>query len=63
MFAILVRLASYHSLGQLFTFELSIQDKHKLVTSGPYNIVRHPRSVGQQLFILSAIHRLLWRLS
>lgn len=46
MFAILVRLASYHSLGQLFTFELSIQDKHKLVTSGPYNIVRHPSYVG-----------------
>lgn len=32
----------YRALGRLFTFELSIQPNHRLVTSGPYGYVRHP---------------------
>lgn len=38
----LIRLASYRALGDLFTFELTIRKEHKLITSGPYSIVRHP---------------------
>ncbi|KZV68874.1 hypothetical protein PENSPDRAFT_686907 [Peniophora sp. CONT] len=36
----------YRTLGRLFTFEISIMEKHALVTSGPYAIVRHPSYSG-----------------
>ncbi|TFY57156.1 hypothetical protein EVG20_g8652 [Dentipellis fragilis] len=42
----IIRLSCYRALGRLFTFELSIRTEHKLVTSGPYSIVRHPSYVG-----------------
>ncbi|KAJ7594792.1 hypothetical protein C8J56DRAFT_855311 [Mycena floridula] len=38
----LLRLMCYRALGSLFTFEMSIRRDHKLVTTGPYAIVRHP---------------------
>ncbi|KAE9390975.1 hypothetical protein BT96DRAFT_959658 [Gymnopus androsaceus JB14] len=41
-----VRWSSYRALGLLFTFELSIRDQHKLITTGPYSIVRHPSYTG-----------------
>jgi len=37
-----IRFDCYRTLGRFFTFELSIRKGHKLVTSGPYSIVRHP---------------------
>ncbi|KAF9073416.1 hypothetical protein BDP27DRAFT_1215999, partial [Rhodocollybia butyracea] len=37
-----LRLFSFQTLGTMFTFEVSIQKHHKLVTSGPYSVVRHP---------------------
>ncbi|KAH7924997.1 hypothetical protein BV22DRAFT_1012119 [Leucogyrophana mollusca] len=42
----LLRSYCYHVLGRLFTFELSIRQQHKLVTSGPYSFVRHPSYTG-----------------
>ena len=36
------RLWCYATLGRLFTFDLAIRPKHKLVTTGPYAWVRHP---------------------
>ncbi|KLO17802.1 hypothetical protein SCHPADRAFT_900350 [Schizopora paradoxa] len=36
------RLWCYRTLGKQFRFEVSLQDKHRLVTSGPYAFVRHP---------------------
>jgi len=41
-----VRWFSYRALGPLFTFEVSIHDQHKLITTGPYSIVRHPSYIG-----------------
>jgi protein-S-isoprenylcysteine O-methyltransferase Ste14 len=32
----------YRQLGKQFTFEFSIQEDHKLVTTGSYSVVRHP---------------------
>ncbi|PIL31235.1 hypothetical protein GSI_05933 [Ganoderma sinense ZZ0214-1] len=36
------RKTCYDALGQLFTYELAVLEGHKLQTSGPYAIVRHP---------------------
>lgn len=36
------RVWCYKALGDQFRFEVSIQSRHKLVTSGPYSFVRHP---------------------
>jgi len=41
-----VRLSSYRALGRLFTFEVSIRDQHKLITTYPYSIVRHPAYIS-----------------
>lgn len=38
--------ASVQYLGKFFTINLSIQDGHKLIQSGPYRFVRHPRYTG-----------------
>ena len=36
----------YRELGKYFTFEMSVMKDHKLVTTGPYGIVRHPSYTG-----------------
>ncbi|CDO76870.1 hypothetical protein BN946_scf184901.g7 [Trametes cinnabarina] len=41
-----IRKACYTALGRLFTFQLAILKEHKLVTWGPYSIVRHPAYTG-----------------
>ena len=37
-----IRLRCYSELGKLFTFKIQILKDHKLITSGPYSVVRHP---------------------
>ncbi|PFH50453.1 hypothetical protein AMATHDRAFT_145005, partial [Amanita thiersii Skay4041] len=37
-----IRMWCYRELGKHFTFELGLQKDHKLITTGPYSIVRHP---------------------
>jgi protein-S-isoprenylcysteine O-methyltransferase Ste14 len=44
----------FHALGTLFTFEISIQSSHSLITSGPYAWVRHPSYTGVYLTLLSS---------
>lgn len=36
------RVWCYKEMGRFFTFILAIRDGHRLVKTGPYNIVRHP---------------------
>ncbi|OBZ74035.1 Protein-S-isoprenylcysteine O-methyltransferase B [Grifola frondosa] len=44
--ATLLRLTCYRYLGRFFTFELALREGHKLITTGPYSIVRHPAYTG-----------------
>ncbi|KAI0754825.1 hypothetical protein C8Q80DRAFT_391798 [Daedaleopsis nitida] len=37
-----IRVACYRAMGKHFTFEVTIRKDHRLVTSGPYSVVRHP---------------------
>ncbi|CAL1703650.1 unnamed protein product [Somion occarium] len=41
-----LRLWCYRHLGKQFTFELSLRKDDKLVTTGPYSLVRHPSYLG-----------------
>jgi len=51
----LLRYRCYRELGILFTFEMSIRKNHRLVTSGPYSIVRHPGYSGVILCIVGIV--------
>ncbi|KAL4080999.1 hypothetical protein J3A83DRAFT_4367431 [Scleroderma citrinum] len=44
--AAFIRMWCYRTLGRLFTFQLALLPQHKLITSGPYAIVRHPSYTG-----------------
>ncbi|KAI0365388.1 ICMT-domain-containing protein [Pilatotrama ljubarskyi] len=46
VFGAAVRKACYITLGRHFTFQLALLKEHKLVTAGPYSIVRHPSYTG-----------------
>ena len=37
-----VRKQCYQEMGPLFTAQVSIRKDHKLITTGPYGVVRHP---------------------
>ncbi|KAG1732671.1 uncharacterized protein EDB91DRAFT_667487 [Suillus paluster] len=41
-----LRLYCVLTLGKLWSFQLSVRNEHKLVTSGPYSVVRHPSYTG-----------------
>ena len=42
----ILRFQSFRTLGPYFTFEQCIRKEHKLITHGPYAIVRHPGYAG-----------------
>ncbi|KAI8916025.1 hypothetical protein EDD86DRAFT_243987 [Gorgonomyces haynaldii] len=44
--AFLFRAWAMHTLKEFFTFQLTIRPDHKLITHGPYAILRHPSYTG-----------------
>jgi len=55
-----IRYKCYKEMGRMFTFEMSIRRDHRLVTSGPYSIVRHPGYTG---ILCTVTGFVLWNLS
>lgn len=56
----LVRLWCFHTMGNFFLYEVAVLRSHKLVTTGPYSIVRHP---GYTSAILSVLGVMVMHLS
>jgi len=46
-----IRLNCFKTLGQLFTFDLTIHPEHRLVTTSFYAYVRHPAYTGSMLIV------------
>lgn len=53
MTATCVRVWCYRTLNAMFTFELTIQPEHSLVTHGPYSYARHPSYTAAVLNMLA----------
>jgi protein-S-isoprenylcysteine O-methyltransferase len=51
-FGLLVRYGSIRWLGPMFTRMVQVLPNHRLVTNGPYSIVRHPAYAGLLLFFI-----------
>ena len=49
---VVFRLWAMALLGHLFTFDLTIRNQHKLITYGPYSLVRHPSYTGLTLLFI-----------
>ena len=47
-----IRLYSIQHLGRMFTRLVEIAPDHRLVTTGPYRLVRHPSYTGLLIFFL-----------
>ncbi|GJE93818.1 isoprenylcysteine carboxylmethyltransferase family protein [Phanerochaete sordida] len=50
-----LRLWCYRTLGRFFTWELSVKEDHRLVTRGPYAVVRHPSYVGSAMIGIGVV--------
>ncbi|GLB44313.1 putative class VI-like SAM-binding methyltransferase superfamily, isoprenylcysteine carboxyl methyltransferase family protein [Lyophyllum shimeji] len=57
LFGSMLRAWCYREMKNLFTFEISIRKEHRLITTGPYSIVRHPSYSGM---VAVDIGVLLW---
>ena len=53
-----IRKTCFIYLGRMFTFQLALLKEHKLVTSGPYAVVRHPSYTGFIMLVdgLALVH-------
>jgi len=60
LFGAALRIRTYGDLGSFFRYDISIQKDHRLITTGPYSIVRHPSYSG---LLLANIGWFLWNFS
>ncbi|KAH9930450.1 ICMT-domain-containing protein [Epithele typhae] len=58
-----IRIWCHRSLGKFFTWTVTVQDDHELITSGPYAVVRHPSYLGWLLMVAGNLTYLLDRSS
>lgn len=54
-----IRFRCFKTMGERFTFAMALRDSHKLCTSGPYSIVRHPGYTGGLMNTIGAILTLM----
>ncbi|KAI8998638.1 hypothetical protein BD414DRAFT_475638 [Trametes punicea] len=54
-----IRILCHRALGRFFTWQMAVQDDHKLITTGPYSIVRHPSYTGFVLLVVGKTLALL----
>lgn len=47
-----LRVVAYRAMGSNFTFQLAIKKDHRLITHGPYAVVRHPSYTAVCIIIL-----------
>lgn len=52
-----IRYWCFHEMGNFFTFHGTLLSNHKLVTTGPYHIVRHPSYTG---FLSVLVGNIIW---
>ncbi|KAJ3187126.1 hypothetical protein HDU85_007164 [Gaertneriomyces sp. JEL0708] len=50
-----LRYWAYQTLQAFFTFRISIQKDHRLITNGPYKMLRHPSYTGLLMIVPSYI--------
>ena len=55
-----IRYWCFREMGRHFTFHVTLLKNHKLVTTGPYNIVRHPSYTGA---IFLSVGNVIWYIS
>ncbi|KAH9944989.1 uncharacterized protein BXZ73DRAFT_95976 [Epithele typhae] len=50
-----LKMASFRELGKHFTFEVTVQNDHRLVTTGPYSVVRHPAYTATWIMFVGTV--------
>lgn len=51
----LLRLWCFKCLNEFFTFNITVKNNHKLITTGPYSLIVHPSYTGGTLMIINMI--------
>jgi protein-S-isoprenylcysteine O-methyltransferase Ste14 len=54
-FGFTLRLWSMRTLGHFFTFEIGVRQNHRLLKSGPYQLLRHPSYTGYGILLVGAL--------
>ena len=50
-----IRYWCYREMGEHFTFHVTLLKNHKLITTGPYSVVRHPSYAGGFVMVIGKV--------